>query len=292
MDQVGLGVFIRTRREALQPEDVGLRRGPRRRTAGLRREEVAELSDMSADYLARLERGSGPQPSEQMIGAIARGLRLTVDERDHLLLLAGHRAPVRPGAGDHVSPGLMRILDRLTDTPAQVMGPLGETLAQNATAIALFGDESHYSGLARSAAYRWFADPTTRSLYPTEDHEHHSRVQVSQLRGALARLGPRSAAAELVERLQGLSPEFATLWGANEVGLRNSEEKRFLHPEVGELSLYCQMALDPDQMHTLLVFTATPGTPSADRVRLLNVVGSLTSGRPRGAGWRCNAVHL
>jgi transcriptional regulator with XRE-family HTH domain len=274
MDQVALGVFIRTRREALQPEDVGLRRGSRRRTSGLRREEVAELSDMSADYLARLERGSGPQPSRQMIGAIARGLRLTVDERDHLLLLAGHRVPARQGAGDHVSPGLMRILDRLIDTPAQVMGPLGETLVQNATAVALFGDESHYTGLARCAAYRWFTDPTTRSLYPTEDHDHHGRVQVSQLRGALARLGPRSTAAELVERLQELSSEFATLWDVNEIGVRISEEKRFSHPEVGELSLYCQVVLDPDQMHTLLVFTPTPGTPSADRVRLLNVVGS------------------
>ena len=274
MDQVALGAFIRARREALQPEDVGLRRGPRRRTAGLRREEVADLSDMSADYLARLERGSGPQPSEQMIGALARGLRLTVDERDHLLLLAGHRAPTRPGTGDHVSPGLMRILDRLTDTPAQVMGSLGETLAQNATAVALLGDESHYTGLARSAAYRWFTDPSTRSIYPTEDHDHHGRVQVSQLRSVLARLGPHSAAADLIERLQRISPEFATLWGANEVGIRNSEVKRFLHPEVGELSLYCQMVLDPDQMHTLLVFTATPGTPSADKVRLLNVVGT------------------
>ena len=280
MNQVALGTFIRTRREALQPEDVGLRRGSRRRTAGLRREEVADLSDMSTDYLARLERGSGPQPSEQMIGALARGLRLTVDERDHLLLLAGHRAPARPGSGDHVSPGLMRILDRLTDTPAQVMGSLGETLAQNATAVALLGDESHYTGLARSAVYRWFTDPSTRSIYPTEDHDHHGRVQVSQLRSALARLGPQSAAADLAERLQELSPEFATLWGANEVGLRNSEEKRFLHPEVGELSLYCQVVLDPDQMHTLLVFTATPGTPSADKVRLLNVVGTFNITSP------------
>lgn len=280
MNQVALGTFIRTRREALQPEDVGLRRGSRRRTAGLRREEVADLSDMSTDYLARLERGSGPQPSEQMIGALARGLRLTVDERDHLLLLAGHRAPARPGSGDHVSPGLMRILDRLTDTPAQVMGSLGETLAQNATVVALLGDESHYTGLARSAVYRWFTDPSTRSIYPTEDHDHHGRVQVSQLRSALARLGPQSAAADLAERLQELSPEFATLWGANEVGLRNSEEKRFLHPEVGELSLYCQVVLDPDQMHTLLVFTATPGTPSADKVRLLNVVGTFNITSP------------
>ena len=273
MDLVALGTFIRARREALSPEDVGLRRGQRRRTTGLRREEVAELSDMSADYLARLERGSGPKPSAQMIGALARGLGLSTDERDHLLLLAGHGASPRPGSDDHISPGLMRILDRLIDTPAQVMGSLGETLAQNAGAVALLGEETHFTGLARSSVYRWFTDPLSRSIYPSEDHDHHGRVQVSQLRGALARLGSQSAAADLAERLQSLSPEFATLWGANEIGLRNSAEKRFLHPEVGELSLYCQMVLDPDQMHTLLVFTATPGSTSADKLRLLNVVG-------------------
>jgi transcriptional regulator with XRE-family HTH domain len=274
LDLVALGTFVRARREALSPEDVGLRRGPRRRTAGLRREEVAELSDMSADYLARLERGSGPKPSAQMVGALARGLRLSIDERDHLLLLAGHGASVRPGSDDHVSPGLMRILDRLIDTPAQVMGSLGETLAQNASAVALLGDESHFTGLARSTAYRWFTEPLSRSIYPAEDHRHHGRVQVSQLRGALARLGPQSAAADLVEHLMSLSPDFATLWEANEIGLRDSAEKRFIHPEVGELSLYCQMVLDPDQMHTLLVFTATPGSPSADKLRLLTVVGT------------------
>jgi transcriptional regulator with XRE-family HTH domain len=277
VDQVALGTFLRSRREALRPEDVGLRRGPRRRTVGLRREEVADLADMSADYLARLERGAGPQPSAQMIGALARGLRLTVDERDHLLLLAGHRAPAHAGSSDHVSPGLMRILDRLTDTPAQVMGPIGETLAQNAAAVALLGDATHYTGPDRGAAYRWFMDPSTRAIYPAEDHEHHSRVQVSQLRAVAARLGPQSAAASLARYLERHSPEFEVLWAANEVGLRQSEEKRFLHPEVGALSLYCQIVLDPDQTQTLLVFTATPGTESAEKLRLLTVLGTFTT---------------
>src|SRR3954452_18220854 len=94
-DRVSLGAFLSARRAALQPEDVGLRRGQRRRAPGLRREEVAELCTMSADYFARLERGAGPQPSEQMVAAIARGLRLTLDERDHLFLLAGYRTARR-----------------------------------------------------------------------------------------------------------------------------------------------------------------------------------------------------
>ncbi|WP_444530135.1 helix-turn-helix transcriptional regulator [Specibacter sp. AOP5-B1-6] len=274
MDQIAVGTFIRTRRDALQPEDVGLRRGPRRRTTGLRREEVADLADMSSDYLARLERGAGPQPSVQMVNALARALRLNIDERDHLLLLAGHPAPSRSGSSSHVSPGLMRILDRLTDTPAQVMGSVGETLAQNVSAIALLGDHSHFKGAERSAAYRWFTDSASRTIYPAADHDHHSRFQVSQLRASAARLGPSSAAAELVHRIQERSAEFAALWDENQIGVRNSEEKRFVHPEVGELSLYCQVVLDPDQMQTLLVFTATPGTESADKAELLNVVGT------------------
>jgi transcriptional regulator with XRE-family HTH domain len=273
MDQVEVGRFIRARRDALQPEDVGLRRGSRRRTVGLRREEVAELSDMSVDYLARLERGAGPQPSEQMIGALARGLRLTVDERDHLLRLAGHQPPARPGSSSHVSPGLMRILDSLTETPAQVMGPLGETLAQNTTAVALVGDETNHAGLERSAVYRWFTDVASRSLYPPEDHEHQGRVQVSLLRDSAARLRSRRSD-ELIVSLRRQSAEFERLWNAVEVGVRHSEEKRFRHPEVGDLSLYCQMAIDPDQMQTLLVFTATPGTESAEKLRMLSVVGA------------------
>lgn len=273
MDQTEVGRFIRTRREALQPEDVGLRRGSRRRSIGLRREEVADLADMSADYLSRLERGAGPQPSEQMINALARGLRLTVDERDHLLLLAGHQPSTRPGSTTHVNPGLMRILDRLIDTPAQVMGPLGETIAQNPTAVALLGDETHHTGPARSATYRWFTDPATRSLYPRDDHDHHSRVHVSLLRAAAARLDPVSTT-PLIQHLLKHSAEFARLWALNEIGLRYSEEKRFTHPEVGNLTLFCQVALDPDEMQTLLVFTATPGTKSAERLQLLTVVGT------------------
>src|SRR5215207_2750249 len=120
MDRAGLADFLRRRREALQPEDVGLARGSRRRTSGLRREEVASLCDMSVDYYSRLEQRRGPQPSEQMLAAIARGMRLTLDERDYLFRIVGHTAPARAVRNDHVSPGLMRVIDRLADTPAQV----------------------------------------------------------------------------------------------------------------------------------------------------------------------------
>src|SRR5687768_15591466 len=115
IDRTGLAAFRRHRRESLQPEDVGLPRGQRRRTKGLRREEVAALCHMSADYYSRLERERGPQPSEQMIASIAQGLHLSRAERDHLFLLAGHQPPTRGSGTDHISPGMLRIFDRLTD---------------------------------------------------------------------------------------------------------------------------------------------------------------------------------
>ncbi|MDO9397909.1 MAG: helix-turn-helix transcriptional regulator, partial [Herbiconiux sp.] len=263
-----------------QPEDVGLRRGARRRTSGLRREEVAELSDMSADYLARLERGSGPQPSEQMVAAIARGLRLTLAERDHLFLLAGHRPPGRTTSSTHVSPGLMRILDRLTDTPAQIMGSLGETLVQTPGAVALLGDQTGFTGWARSDTYRWFTDARSRSRHPVADHERHSRVKAAQLRAAAAQAGPESEVAALTRHLLATNEEFAAVWEAGGVEWLYTDEKRFEHPEVGAFSLHCQLVLDPDQMQSLLVFTATPGTPDAEKLALLSVLGAQRVGAP------------
>lgn len=274
MDAIALGSFIRVRRDALQPEDVGLHRGQRRRTAGLRREEVAALAGMSSDYLARIERGDGPLPSPQIIGALARALRLTIEERDHLLLEAGHLPPARTGASEHVGPGLLRVLDGLHGIPAQVMGPAGETLAQNPTAVALFGDETRFSGRARSAPYRWFTDPGARVLYPAADHDHHGRAQVSRLQHAVARLGPRSTPGMIAEELRAASPEFAALWATGGVGVRFTEAKRFLHPEVGELELHCQTTIDPDLSQTLLIFTATPGSASAEKLGLLGVIGA------------------
>ncbi|MFF2213926.1 helix-turn-helix transcriptional regulator [Streptomyces antibioticus] len=273
-DRSSLGAFLRTRRSALQPEDVGLRRGPRRRAPGLRREEVAELCTMSADYFARLERGDGPQPSEQMVAAIARGLRLTPDERDHLFLLAGYRTAPRELRSAHVSPGLMRVMDGLAHQTAQIMGPLGETLVQTPPAVALLGPQTQYTGHARSAAYRWFTDPAARERYHPDEHGKNSRTNVALLREAVTRGGPGSAAADLADVLRRTSEEFARLWERHEVGLRWSETKRFLHPQVGELDLYCQLLLDPDQGQSLLVFTATPGTVSYEKLALLSVLGT------------------
>src|SRR3712207_9517963 len=108
IDRVGLAEFLRRRRASLQPEDVGLPRGERRRTAGLRREEVATLCHISTDYYSRLERERGPHPSEQMIASIAQGLHLSLDEREHLFRLAGHNPKPRGAGNDHISPEIGR----------------------------------------------------------------------------------------------------------------------------------------------------------------------------------------
>ncbi|MFB7272884.1 helix-turn-helix transcriptional regulator [Streptomyces sp. NPDC056244] len=276
IDRTGLAAFLRHRRELLQPEDVGLPRGQRRRTSGLRREEVAALCHMSTDYYARLERERGPQPSEQMIASIAQGLHLSLTERDHLFRLAGHRPPDRGAAGEHISPGLLRIFDRLDDTPAEIVSELGETLRQTPLGVALTGDTTRYTGPARSIGYRWFTDPTYRELYAPADHSQLSRMFASGLRETATLRGPDSRAAHYAGLLLTRSEEFRSLWDKHEVGIRPQHVKRFVHPEVGMMELNCQSLLDPDQSHRLLVYTAPPGTESYDKLGLLAAIGTQT----------------
>ncbi|WP_335987741.1 helix-turn-helix transcriptional regulator [Glycomyces sp. MUSA5-2] len=272
IDRTGLAGFLRSRREALQPEDVGLPRGARRRTAGLRREEVAALCHMSVDYYSRLERERGPQPSEQMLAAIAQGLHLSLIERDHLFRLAGHRPPVAGAGAEHLSPGLLRIFDRLGDTPAEIVTELGETLRQTALGAALTGDASRYTGPERSLGFRWFTVPGARDRYAPREHAFLGRLFASGLREIAALRGPGSRAAQLAGLLLDRSEEFRRLWAGHEVGVRPDEVKHFVHPEVGEMELHCQRLVDPDSTHSLLVYTAVPGSESHERLRLLAAV--------------------
>ncbi|WP_433618126.1 helix-turn-helix transcriptional regulator [Dactylosporangium sp. CA-139114] len=274
IDRAGLAEFLRRRRAALQPEDVGLPRGQRRRTSGLRREEVATLCHISADYYSRLERERGPHPSEQMIASIAQGLHLSRDERDHLFRLAGHHPPTRGATSQHISPGLLRIFDRLADTPAEIVTELGETLRQTPLGVALTGDQTRYTGLARSIGYRWFTDPACRARYHPDDHATHSRVFASALRRTVTLRGPDSWAAHVLQLLLAGSEEFRRVWDQHEIGVGYSHEKRFLHPEVGVVEVACQTLLDPDQGHSLLVYTAVPGSESYEKLQLLSVIGA------------------
>ena len=239
----------------------------------MRREEVATLCHISTDYYSRLERERGPHPSEHMIASIAQGLRLSPDERDHLFRLAGHNPPARGAISEHIGPGLLRIFDRLTDTPAEIVTELGETLRQTTLGVALTGDTTRYTGPARSIGYRWFTDPTTRDLYHTDDHALHSRVFASGLRKMVTLRGPGSRAAHLLDLLLARSEEFRTVWDEHEIGIHYNGVKRFMHPEVGALELTCQTLLDPDQSHILLVYTAVPGSESYEKLQLLSVIG-------------------
>jgi transcriptional regulator with XRE-family HTH domain len=273
IDRPGLALFLRRRRESLQPEHVGLPHGQRRRTRGLRREEVASLCHMSTDYYSRLERERGPQPSEQMLGSIAQGLHLTLDERDHLFRLAGHNPPTREAANEQIGAGLLRIFDRLHDTPAEIVSELGETLRQTPPAVALLGDLTTYHGPARSIGYRWFTDPAARQRYAPEDHPLLSRMFVAGLRGVVTLRGPGSRAAQLLDLLLAQSEEFREVWALQEVGIRPGETKRFVHPELGKLELACQRLVDPGQSHSLLVYTAVPGSESFDKLQMLSAAG-------------------
>jgi transcriptional regulator with XRE-family HTH domain len=274
VDRGQLADFLRRRRERLTPADVGLPAGVRRRTPGLRREEVAQLAGMSTDYLARLEQSRGPQPSTQVLAALARALRLTDDERDHLYYLAGRTPPAfhRPNA--HVSPGLLHVLDHLTDSAAFVLSDLGETLVQNPVAIALQGDEWHPEGLDRYAIWRWFTDPATRTMSPEEDWPTHSRTYVADLRATAARRHGDPDVVELVEQLTAASGEFTALWTEHEVAVRRADRKRIIHPEVGMLDLLCEVLVGASGDQFLVVLFARPGTDAREKLDLLRTIGT------------------
>lgn len=275
MDREALAEFLVRRREQLKPSDVGLGAGARRRTPGLRREEVAQLAAMSTDYYARLEQQRGPQPSVQILGSLARALRLTPDERDYLHRVCGHSAPDRTIFTDYVHPGMLRLLDRLHDTPAFVVSALDEVLIQNDAARALLGDASGLEGIERSGIYRWFAHPDDeRRRYPEEDHPRHSRVLVASLRSAYGALGERSRAGEIVRELASLSPEFAQLWEVHEVRRRFEDHKVLIHPEIGPIEVDCQALFTEDESQALIVLTAAPGSDAESKLELLRVLGT------------------
>jgi transcriptional regulator with XRE-family HTH domain len=280
MERTELADFLRRSRGRLRPHEVGLPAGPRRRTPGLRREEVAVLAGMSADYLMRLEQARSPQPSTQLLGALARALRLDDDERDHLYVLAGHRPPAGRLAGNHVQPGMLYLLDQLSTVPAQIVNDLGDLLAQNSTAEALFGSvcavRDHDCDQDHNMAWRWFNDPRLRAAYPADEHDHYSRLHVADLRAAVARRGRGDVeAAALVDRLRVSSTEFATLWDLHEVAVRRDSRVRVIHPAIGLIELDYHTLLMPAEDQRLLVFTAPPGT-TTDYPELMRVVGSAT----------------
>ncbi|NUT52726.1 MAG: helix-turn-helix domain-containing protein [Saccharothrix sp.] len=272
MHREQLADFLRRHREAIRPAEVGIPGGPRRRAAGLRREEVAMLAGMSTDYVVRLEQGRSSRPSPQLLAALARALRLSDDERDHLFHLAGHRPPPADGVARLARAGLIRMLDLLGDTPAMVLSDLGEILAQNRASVLLTGDWTGLSGDRRFVVYRWFTDPAARAGCPPEEREHHSRQLVADLRATAGRRSGDAAVTGLVDRLRAASADFRGLWAEHEVAVRRADRKTFLHPRAGRLVMDCETLLTPDRSQQLLVLTPADDE-TRERLDLLRVLG-------------------
>jgi transcriptional regulator with XRE-family HTH domain len=274
LDRAELAAFLRRCRARVQPTDVGLEAGQRRRTPGLRRQEVAQLAGMSVDYYIRLEQGRGPRPSRQMIAAIARALRLSDDERDYLHHLSGEVPGPPPGPARDVRPGVLHLLDRLDDTPALVCDAKYDVLAWNPMAAALIGDFSALPPGERNVILRFFADPNVRDRHDVDGGHRFARESVADLRAAAARYPRDSGIRQLVDRLLAVSTEFRELWTEQEVQVRRSTRKRLRHPLVGWLDLDCEALHDPHQDQWIVLYTAAAGTPSHEALRLLKVVGT------------------
>ncbi|MFI5499605.1 helix-turn-helix transcriptional regulator [Nocardia asteroides] len=274
MDRTELADFLRRRREQLSPADVGLPPGLRRRTPGLRRDEVALLSSMSTDYYTRLEQARGPRPSTQLLTALARALRLSADERDHLFHLCGHPSPDRELRDKHVGPGLLHMLAKLDDTPAAVITELGEVLVQNRMHTLLVGDHGDRTGPDRYYTWRWFTDRGARAVFPEEDWDRLSRSHVADLRATAARRADDAEVVAYIAELRGASAEFEALWNEHEVAVRVTDAKRFVHPEVGLIDTVCEVLVTRNAAQRLLVYLPRPGTDAAEKMALLGVIGT------------------
>lgn len=278
IDRTELARVLRRARERVRPGDVGLANGPHRRTPGLRREEVAMLAGISVDYVVRLEQGRGPVPSAQVLGALARALRFDLAGRDELFHLAG-AAPPAPGTIDvHVRPSVLRLIDRFADLPVVVTSAKGDVLAWNAMASALHGDWAALPPARRNINRLLFlpdpADPP-RSTVGASDEERAATAEqsVASLRATSARYPRDSALRRLVNDLRAGSPEFDALWSTAQAGGWRSHTKTVHHPELGPIVLDCDTLHVPDVDQSVLVYSAAPGTPAAEALALLRVVG-------------------
>jgi transcriptional regulator with XRE-family HTH domain len=266
-----LGCFLRARRGLVRPEDLNLPVGPRRRVAGLRREEVARLAGLSTDYYVRLEQGRERNPSVQVVDALARALLLEDDAIAHLHRLA---RPVpgrtrRTGRRERVGPGLLRMMNDWHRTPAVILGRCMTVLACNALGGALFGGHTYSGDLMRLV----FLDPDAREFYPEWD-----RVAVNTVAGLREQAGTDyddPLLVEVVGELSLKSEAFRRLWARQDIRQKSQETKRFRHPLVGELTLdYECLTINSAPGQQLVVYQAEPGSPSEHALSLL---GSLTA---------------
>jgi transcriptional regulator with XRE-family HTH domain len=269
-----LGEFLRARREMLAPPAESIDPGPRRRTPGLRREEIAMLAGVSTDYYVRLEQGRERHPSAQVLDALARVLQLREEETDHLHSLV---RPVRRSRSDdgRVAAGLVGLMQHWTDTPALVLDRLMNIRACNAIGRFLYEPFGGECNLLRMA----FLNPAAPEFYV--DWQRSARNVVGTLRAANSGFEDDPALAALVGELSVHSEEFARLWARHDVRGKVGDTKRLHHPEVGPLFLrYESFTVNGAPGQQLLVYHADPGSPSEDSLALLgSLVGSRRGGR-------------
>jgi transcriptional regulator with XRE-family HTH domain len=268
-----LGHCIRAWRDRLDPGAAGLSSGPRRRAPGLRREELAGLAGLSVDYLSRLEQGRAANPSPQVLAALARALRLTDEERRHLYLVAG-QAP--PGAGQidrHITPGVQRMLDRLDEMAVVVYDAIWEVVAWNPLGAALVGDLEALSGRERNLVWRQFHGGVSRFRRSDEYNARFEADLVADLHAAVADYPEDERLAGLVADLRADSERFEELWARRPVATRTASRKTIDHPEVGPITLDCDVLSVQGNRLRLVVYSAAPGTADAEALALLGVVG-------------------
>ncbi|WP_062214098.1 helix-turn-helix transcriptional regulator [Streptomyces sp. NBRC 109706] len=264
-----LAGFLRTRRSRVDPADVGIPTDSRRRVEGLRREEVAHLSGVSVDYYVRLEQGRATQPSEQVLDALARVLRLDETEREHLDRLARQRRRPARTPGGRLRPELLRVLDLVTDAPALIMDHRMDVLAGNRLAGLLYGRPMPGLNTARHL----FLEEAERGLYA--DWENCTLDAVGHLRLSAGKYPDDPRLASLIGELAMGSGRFRRLWARADVRARTHGRKAYRHPLVGLLELHQENFALPDASgRELLVLSAAPGTPAEDGLRLLAGLGA------------------
>ena len=275
VDKHELGAFLRSRRERLRPEDLGLPAGSRRRTPGLRREEIAVLAHISTEYYTRLEQGRAPRPSGEVLAGISGALHLSDAEYDHLHLLAGTASTRNGRHRRDVRPSILALLERLPQTAAVVMSATCEVLAWNTLAAALLEDFADLAPADRNLARKAFLGPPRPgpTLYGISDDAEFRHSVVMQLRAAHARYPSDPAVTSLIEELRDGSPEFARLWARHDVQAAPMLTKTFRHPSVGEITVACDSLMLTDRDQHLVLYSAPPGSRDAEALALLDVVG-------------------
>jgi transcriptional regulator with XRE-family HTH domain len=270
------GQAVHRWRDRVPPEAVGLPTGRQRRAAGLRREELALLARISVDYITRLEQGRASNPSAQVVEALARALRLSGTERAHLFRLAG-LAPSGPDTVPaHITPSVQRLLDRLTGTPVAVYDASWTLLLANPPYAALMGDPSGWRGNQRNSVWRHFLGPGTRARHTPESLHAFETALVADLRATAGRYPADPRLQRLVAELRANSDRFAELWDSGVVGQHEAARKTIDHPQVGPVTLDCDILTVAGSDLRLMIYTAEPGSEDAERLALITVLGIQT----------------